>query len=231
MSDASSWTGASWRMIGALTRLADRGLLRTATPIVVMLPSAEGDLVPGLRRRHLEYAADGIFAEAHADFIVNTVKPLIENRFSTAPGEVHTIGSSLGGQASLQLLLRYPTEFAGAACLSPYFEPTTLASTVTNAKVLKSKRLYMDMGGDMGEKKVPVFDLMDHLTTEHWWNPGYWWLDSQLQPGVEAMKTALSMAGIDFMYHQEPGGRHNERAWAQRIDLPLLHLFGKQYKP
>ena len=126
MSDASSWTGASWRMIGALTRLADRQLLSTATPIVVMLPSADGDFIPGLRRRHLEYGASGPFADAHADFVVKTIKPLVDNRFSTS-GDWHAIGSSLGGQASLQLLLRHPDAFRGAACMSPYFEPATLA--------------------------------------------------------------------------------------------------------
>jgi predicted alpha/beta superfamily hydrolase len=226
MLDASSWTGASWRMIGALTRLADRNLLRTATPIVVLLPSAGGDLIPGLRRRHLEYAADGIFADAHANFVVNTLIPLVEIQFGTS-GKWNVIGSSLGGQASMQLLLRHPEIFHGAACMSPYFEPATIASVVANAKALKSKAIYMDIGGDMGDDKVPMFDLLDHLTPQHWWNPGYFWLDSHLQPGVEAMCTAMEMAGIHFMYHKEPGSRHNERAWANRIDLPLLHLFGK----
>jgi pimeloyl-ACP methyl ester carboxylesterase len=227
MSDASSWTGASWRMIGALTRLADRKLLRTPTPIVVLLPSAEGDFIPGLRRRHLEYAADGLFAEAHADFVVNTIKPLVENRFSTST-EWHAIGTSLGGQASMQLLLRYPNEFRGVACMSPYFEPGTIASVAVNSVMLKSKHLYVDIGGDMGDEKVPVFDILDHLTPQHWWNPGYFWLDSQLQPGVEAMTAALNIDGVPFMYHKTPGGRHNERAWANRIDLPLLHLYGKR---
>lgn len=228
MADESSWTGASWRMIGALTRLADRQFLHSATPIVVMLPSAEGDLIPGLRRRHLEYAADGPFAEAHSNFVVQTIKPLVDSRFSTAQDQWYVIGSSLGGQASMQLLLRHPYEFRGAACMSPYFEPATIASAVANAASLRSKNVYMDIGGDMGDEKVPVFDLLDHLTPQHWWNPGYFWLDSQLQPGVEAMRTALDLAGIPCMYHKEPGGRHNERAWANRIDLPLLHLFGKK---
>jgi hypothetical protein len=88
MEDEDSWTGASWRLMGALTRLADHNLIgssgsgsgsssskttKTATtqsqdnnnnnnnnnnknnilPIVVLLPSAEGDLLPGVRRRHL----------------------------------------------------------------------------------------------------------------------------------------------------------------------------------
>jgi hypothetical protein len=78
MEDEDSWTGASWRLMGALTRLADHKLIgsssssktKTTTtttqsqdnnnddntnmlPIVVLIPSAEGDLLPGVRRRHL----------------------------------------------------------------------------------------------------------------------------------------------------------------------------------
>ena len=54
MEDEDSWTGASWRLMGALTRLADHKLIGSnILPIVVLLPSADGDLLPGVRRRHL----------------------------------------------------------------------------------------------------------------------------------------------------------------------------------
>ena len=54
MEDEDSWTGASWRLMGALTRLADHQLIGSnILPIVVLLPSADGDLLPGVRRRHL----------------------------------------------------------------------------------------------------------------------------------------------------------------------------------
>jgi hypothetical protein len=91
MADESSWTGASWRMIGALTRLADRQFLHSPTPIVVMLPSAEGTLIPGLRRRHLEYAADGPFAED-----IQTLLSKQSNRWSIIDSVHHRInGMSL----------------------------------------------------------------------------------------------------------------------------------------
>jgi len=74
---------------------------------------------------------------------------------------------------------------------------------------------------------VPFFDVMDHLSNQHWWNTGYWWLDTQLQFGTDAMRAALDQVGAKYVYHREPGARHNERAWAQRIYRPLLHLYGK----
>jgi len=227
--DSWSWTGASWRLAGALTRLKERDLIRDI-PIVVMLPSAEDDLVPGVRRRHLEYGDMGqMFAEAHADFVAHIVKPLVDSMFCTLTDKMHTytIGTSLGGQASFHLLLRHPELFGGAACLSPAFQPATLAAVVAASnQSLRKNRIYLDVGGDVKKKKVPFLDIMDHVTSQHWWNPGYFWLDTQLQPGVDAMRMALDLAGVEYAYHKAPGGRHNERAWAHRIHLPLLHLYG-----
>ena len=247
--DTESWTGASWRLIGALTRLADHRLILTSSsdteeedrsqpppqqlllPIVVMIPSQDGDLLPGIRRRHLEYGDSNIpFAQLHADFVAKTLKPLIDSRFATNPAASHTyaIGSSLGGQASLHLMLRHPTLFGGAACLSPAFGPAILDEVIKSKKtgILSNKKIYLDIGGDIDDVKVPLFDVFDHITPEHWWNPGYWWLDTQLQSQVDVMRTALSqIPNVDCCFNQIPGGRHNERAWAQRIDKPLRHLF------
>jgi len=231
VSDADSWTGRSWRLTGALTRLADHNKLQGNLPIVVLLPSADGDLLPGVRRRHLEYGdMKSPFAEAHVDFVALTVKPLIDSVFSTytSSKDTYAVGTSMGGQASLHLMMRHPNKFGGAACLSPFFGRTTLDNAKNSCDLMKSKKLYLDIGGDIGEKKVPFFDVLDHWTNEHFWNPGYWWLDTQLQPVVEDLHRTLDAAGVPHLYLEIPGGRHNERAWSLRIDKPLLHLFGKQ---
>lgn len=236
MEDTASWTGSCWRLTGALTRMADHGYfqdnnstkLERRMPIVVMIPSAEGDLLPGVRRRHLEYGDSSLpFAQAHADFVAQTVKPLIDARFATQKEAEFNfaIGSSLGGQASLHLLLRYPHLFGGAACLSPFFGPSLLDEVGRSGEALQSKKIYLDIGGDLNDVSVPLVDVLDHLTPEHWWNPGYFWLDTQLQESVTAMKRSLDRAQVPYRFEEFPGGRHNERAWAQRIHQPLLHLF------
>ena len=246
MTDSDSWTGNSWRLMGALTRLMERDLL-TVNPsnlIVVMIPSASEQWLGGtVRRRHLEYADGGLAQEAHAHFVAKTLVPYIDNRFWGSTGTTDTtgsaptherylMGSSMGGLASLQLLLEHPDLFSGAACLSPYFTPLSVQSVAEKGESIRDKRVYMDIGGDMGETRVPFLDLLDHVAASElrFQNPGYFWLDTQLQPTVSAMKTVMKQKGFsDMLYHEEPGGRHNERAWAQRIDLPLLHLFGKRY--
>ena len=39
------------------------------------------------------------------------------------------------------------------------------------------------------------------------------------------VKPALSSRGGWLAYHRAAGARHNERAWAERIKRPLLHLY------
>jgi len=229
VSDDDSWTGRSWRLPGALTRLADHGLLESL-PIVVLLSSMDGDLIPGMRRRHLEYGDANIpFARAHVDFVALTVKPLVDDQFATRPDKCFAIGASLGGQAALHLNMRHPDKFHGAACLSPCFTSGMLALvTAKGRELLQSKKLYLDIGGDLGEQTVPFFDIWDHATEKHPWNPGYFWLDTSLQPAVKSMCTILEKAQVNFAYHEIPGGRHNERAWSLRIDKPLRYLLGKE---
>jgi enterochelin esterase-like enzyme len=230
MEDSSSWTGRSWRLTGALTRLAEHNKLQGAIPIVVMLPSEETDLLPGVRRRHLEYGDMNLpFARAHVDFVANTVKPLIDSMFSTytGPEDTYAIGTSMGGQASLHMVMRHPDKFGGAACLSPYLGAPTLSAVSESSHLLKDKKLYLDIGGDIKDTRVPWLDIFDHLESLHRWNPGYWWLDTQLQPSVKALRDILVTAKIEHDYQEFPGARHNERAWSHRIDKPLIKLFGR----
>ena len=42
------------------------------------------------------------------------------------------------------------------------------------------------------------------------------------------MRWALDQGGVNYKYERFPGGRHNERAWAQRIHRPLLALYGEE---
>jgi enterochelin esterase-like enzyme len=230
MEDAHSWTGRSWRLTGALTRLAEHNKLQGPIPIVVMLPSEDSDLLPGVRRRHLEYGDMSLpFARAHVDFVANTVKPLIDSMFSTMPSakDTYALGTSLGGQASLHMVMRHPDKFGGAACLSPFFAESTLSTVSESIQLLQDKKLYLDIGGDIQDTRVPWLDIFDHLESYNRWNPGYWWLDTQLQPSVQTLRDMLTTAGIEHDYREFPGARHNERAWSHRIDKPLLHLFGR----
>lgn len=183
MEDTESWTGSSWRLVGALTRMYERDMLRIAAPpVVVLIPCSEGDFAPGISRRHSEYGdLPHPVSQAYGEFVANKVHKYVVNRFRIHDGPEHTasLGSSLGGQASLQLILRYPTIFGAAACMSPCFQAGTIAAIASkgiisaNRDDLRSKTIYIDNGGDLDDTRVPVFDALDHFTmNERWWNPG-----------------------------------------------------------
>ena len=98
--DKDSWTGSSWRMIGALTRMHERRMLEIETPpIVVCIPCAEGNILPGLSRRHNEYGDyTNPISQAHGEFVAKKLHPVIMDRFRVKEGseQTSTIGSSLG---------------------------------------------------------------------------------------------------------------------------------------
>ena len=219
VSDSESWTGKSWRLIGAITRLHEHSMLRIPSPpIIVLIPCGKGftDFPPS-NQRHSEYGDIMTpISQAHGNFVANILHPYVTNMFRVKMGSEHTfsIGSSLGGQASLQLILRYPDIFGGAACLSPCFQAGTIAATVANLVQEKrdsqaslcSKKIYIDNGGDTDDARVPVFDIHDHFTmNEHWLNPGFFWLDTQLQPTIDAVRWTLERGNVEFLYKKYPG--------------------------
>jgi enterochelin esterase-like enzyme len=219
MSDSKSWTGTSWRLTGAISRLHEHSMLSIPTPpIIVMIPCGQGftDFPPS-NQRHSEYGDMMLpISQAHGHFVANVLHPYVRNKFRVkdGPDHIYAIGSSLGGQASLQLLLRYPEIFGGAACLSPCFQAGTIAAIVANLvqensdgmRSLKSKKIYLDNGGDTDDKRVPMFDVMDHFTlNDNWYNPGFWWLDTQLQPTIDAVRWTLERGNVDHMYKKFPG--------------------------
>merc|ERR1711988_1158207 len=130
------------------------------------------------------------------------------------------MGCSMGGHCAFLSLLRHRSTFGSAIRLSPAFQAPLIAECFLDAGKLNAGRLYIDNGGDSDEQKVPFFDLLDGQ------NPGYWWLDTQLQPGIDAVLAALDLHGVDYLYDKIAGARHNERAWGRRIDRPLRYLYG-----
>ncbi|KAJ1638534.1 Alpha/Beta hydrolase protein [Pavlovales sp. CCMP2436] len=212
--DAESWTGHSWRLASTLSRLISAGQCREVILVCV-------DNVTD--RRRFEYS-DSPVGDAYLGFLCDDIKPWIDKEFRTLPSAKDTsvMGSSLGGLAAFCSMWKRPDVVGHCACLSPVFQMPLLLDVALNGGRRRSSfsRIYIDNGGDTDEQRVELWDWKDGS------NPGYWWLDSQLQPGVDAMRQALGLHETPFKYHREPGGRHNERGWSLRMERPLLHLFG-----
>jgi predicted alpha/beta superfamily hydrolase len=152
--------------------------------------------------RSKEYTP-GDLGSAYMKFVVEKVKPFIDANFRTKPDRKNTVvgGSSAGGIISFMLAWEYPSIFGRAICMSPAFKIQDI-DYVKNVNASKEKRnvfFYIDNGG-IG-------------------------LESQLQPGVDAMIEALKRKGYkngkDYYYFVDAAAKHNEAAWAKRFPAAI----------
>jgi predicted alpha/beta superfamily hydrolase len=159
--------------------------------------------------RTREYG-DTPLGRKYMDFIVNTLKPYIDNDYRTLPDRINTAtgGSSMGGLISFMLIWEHPDIFSKAACLSPALHIDEI--------------YYIRKVEDYSGTKKPLKIYIDIGTVE---------LESRLKPGVDEMIAELKnkgyQTGTDLEYFIDEGAAHNEAAWAKRNWRYLEFLFHK----
>lgn len=171
-------------------------------------------------------AGGGLLSDEYLAFLVEELKPRIDDGFRTRPGPAHThvMGSSMGGLISLYALARHPEVFGSAGCLSTHWPITT------NRPLLQA-----------GEPRLQAFfDATLRWFEQHLPAPGrhrlYFdhgdvnldALYPPLQREVDAMLRRRGWtAGRDWTTLHVPGGDHNEAAWRERLATPLRFLLGR----
>ena len=143
-------------------------------------------------------------ADVYERFLIDTVKPYIDQTYRTLPAKENTVimGSSLGGLVSCYIARRNPGVFSKAGCMSSSFwwnnEAFTQQVEVSTAHV--PVRFYIDAG--TVNDGLPQTQRMDNALLA----------DGYVQGG-----------DLDFYVAQ--GGSHNEASWAARVWVPLQWLF------
>lgn len=203
----TSYAG-EWCVDETLSALAEEGL----AAIVVGIPNM------GERRMNEYSPYDGAFGEGqgalYIDFLLNTVKPLIDAEFRTVPDYSGIAGSSMGGLISLYALLT-TTAFRFVGAFSPYLEPGErgLLQTVQTATYHPAK-LYLDVGTREAKNMRPDVPVNVEL--------GY---SRRYLNGVRMLRDRLQALGYsDMLYVEETGAIHNEAAWARRLPTALRYL-------
>lgn len=144
--------------------------------------------------------------DLYLDFIVDTVKPLVDASFRTKADAANTgiAGSSLGGLISLYAFFRHRAVFGFAGVMSPalWFAGRAVLEWVETQPYVGG-RIYIDVG--MREGKGTVEDVL------------------RLRDVLEA-KGYRNLE--DLLCVVDTAGDHSERAWARRLRRELRFLLG-----
>ncbi|WP_233498181.1 alpha/beta hydrolase [Meiothermus sp. QL-1] len=196
--EATSYVG-EWQVDENMEALAREGL----EAIVVGIPNM------GLERLD-EYSPfrdpryGGGRGARYLRFIVETLKPFIDDELRTLPGRAHTAiaGSSMGGFISLCAYHLYPQVFGGAGVMSPSFWFAEGAIYHLVEKTPRAPgRLYMDVGHlELSLSGVDSRRYLEDVRRMH---------RLLLQKGWRL--------GVDYHYLEDPAGAHHEAHWARRF--------------
>lgn len=197
-----------WQVDETLEELAKEGL----EAIVVGLPNAKesrgAEYSPHV---HSEYG--GGRADLYLRFIVETVKPLIDQTFRTQPERTLTglMGASMGGLISLYGFFTHPQTFGFAGVMSPAFwwtEGQIFPFLEAAPKV--GGKIYMDIGGN----ETPQFPERRAA----YWNDAH---------RVDQILREKGYVSTNYVFLAEPDGIHHESDWTRRLPDALRFLLSK----
>lgn len=139
------------------------------------------------------------FGERYVRYILQTIKPQIDNQFRTKSGREFTAvaGSSLGGIISLYAGLTRSDEFSFAACLSP-------SMNLAGGRIMKTAQSYH------GDARFWI----DYGSREFGGQRG---LSNQMIEAVMECGRILKSNGVDVKVVIDPDGEHNETSWRKRF--------------
>ena len=135
--------------------------------------------------------------DRYMQWLVNTLKPMIDAEYPTKPEREHTFiaGSSMGGLMSLYAVLAYNSVFSRAACLSPsvWTNPGRLRNLVRTAELHEDTVIYMDYGS---------VEMGNHTDMLHFYS---------------GMVKELMDRRVNVTSRIIPGGTHCEACWEEQI--------------
>jgi predicted alpha/beta superfamily hydrolase len=154
-------------------------------------------------------------SDDYLKFIVEEVKPYIDSVYRTNRGVASTFiaGSSMGGLISMYAICEYPEVFSGAACLSTHWPGVFYTE---NNPIPKSFSNYL-FDNLPNPKKYRIYFDYGTETLDAMYEP------FQLQ--VDSVMTAKGYTADNWVTKKFEGKDHSERAWNERLDIPIRFLF------
>lgn len=214
-SPQNAFIGVDWGLDEALSALAARGrpaiavgIWNTPLRLLEYLPHrplarivaeriAAGKMQPHESPRSDDYLC----------LITEELKPFIDSRYPTMTDREGTfiMGSSMGALFSLYALCERPDVFGGAACLSTHWPAAGDAMAEYLAASLPSPathRIYFDYGTET--------------------------IDAAYEPHQRRVDAVMRKTGYEegknWLTLKFEGAEHSERAWRERVHIPLSFL-------
>lgn len=211
----TSFIGIDWGIDAAMCRLISEGTIKAALVVGIWnTPLRMREYTP---QRQLESQAAGAMmarcidehggkplSDNYLNFIIDEVKPFVDEHYHTATDRKHTfiMGSSMGALVSLYALCEYPSIFGGAGCLSTHWPAVDTAILEYLKEMIPDPahhRIYFDYGTET--------------------------LDMMYESFQKQVDTIMQSAGYGrdetWITRKYPGADHSERAWRERVHVPL----------
>jgi predicted alpha/beta superfamily hydrolase len=153
---------------------------------------------------NLEYG--GGEGEAYVDFIVQTLKPFIDNNYRTKSEREYTSiwGSSLGGLISTFAGVKYQNVFSKVGAFSSsYWFSDSIYSFLSQQKIEQQFKIYMLAGGKESETTEVIDDAYN----------------------MRDALTEIGLKGENVKIKVDPNGEHNETFWRNEFKEAFLWLF------
>ncbi len=198
--DATTSYVGEWEVDETLNGLSDLGF---RVPIVVGIDHGGteriNEYLPWINNQY-----GGGLGDEYVDFLVQTLKPYIDENFRTLPDRENTgvMGSSMGGLISQYAALKFQDVFSKAGIFSPaYWISDSVWVFTSGVQKQEPMRIYQLMGGAEGDEY-----------TQGMWN----------------MNDSLAVMGFgenELVSKEIPGGTHSESFWRDQFADAYLWLF------
>jgi len=156
-------------------------------------------------------------SDAYLQFIVEQLKPYIDEHYSTKTDAQHTFiaGASMGGLISMYALCEYPDVFGGAICMSTHWPGVNVSD---NDLIPRAFAFYL-MGNlpKPGNNKI-YFDFGTE-TLDKWYEEPQLLVDSVLEDRGYGPWT--------WMTKKYEGHEHSEKSWQKRLHIPLEFMLAE----
>lgn len=163
------------------------------------------------------YTGVKVQSDNYLKFLVEELKPLIDERYATNPEMEHTFiaGSSMGGLISMYAICEYPEVFGGAVCISTHWpglftlenNPVPAAFMEYLAETLpdpETHKLYFDHGTETLDALYPT-----------------------IQKQADSIVMSKGYSRKNWKTKVYKGDDHSEDSWKRRLDVPLVFLLGR----